>query len=129
MRQTAGTLCVFLEFVLSYGSFPFPSPFLPSRRYRKPLVRQAKLGVSCRVKDPVRTRPNQPFVPSVAVMKEDAKFGSRSDRRIEKISALKKGRQRLQRAWKSCECDGKTGTQTSAVSDRTTSLKRTQGTT
>ena len=101
----------------------------PTVRERKPLVRQAKLGVSCRVKDPVRTRPNQPFVPSVAVMKEDAKFGSRSDRRIEKISALKKGRQRLQRAWKSCECDGKTGTQTSAVSDRTTSLKRTQGTT
>jgi hypothetical protein len=49
---------------------------------------------------PCRTRPNQPFVPSVAVMKEAAKIGSRSDRRKEKISVLKKGCQQLQQAWK-----------------------------
>ena len=45
---------------------------------------------------PCRTRPNQPFVPSVAVMKEVAKVGLRSNRLIEKTSALKKGCQRLQ---------------------------------
>lgn len=45
---------------------------------------------------PCRTRPNQPFVPSVAVMKEDAKTGSRYTVYVEKILALKKGRQQLQ---------------------------------
>jgi hypothetical protein len=55
-------------------------------------------------------------------MKEAAKAGLRSDRRVEKTSALKQGCQQLQRA---CE----TGTQISDISDRTTSLKRTQGTT
>ncbi len=47
---------------------------------------------------PCRTRSNQPIVPSVAVMKEAAKAGLRSDRRVEKTSALKQGCQRLQRA-------------------------------
>jgi len=38
---------------------------------------------------PYRTRPNQPFVPSVAVMKENANIGSRYTVYFEKISALK----------------------------------------
>jgi hypothetical protein len=55
-------------------------------------------------------------------MKEAAKAGLRSDRRVEKTSALKQGCQQLQRA---CLA----GTQISGINDRTTSLKRTQGTT
>jgi len=54
-------------------------------------------------------------------MKEAAQAGVRSDRRREKPSALKQGCQQLQRA---CQA----GTQNSDISDRTTSLKRTQGT-
>ena len=50
---------------------------------------------------PCRTRPNQPFVPSVAMMKETAKVGWRSYRRKEKTSALRKGCQRPQRACES----------------------------
>ncbi len=56
-------------------------------------------------------------------MKEAAKAGLRSDRRTEKTSALKQGCQQLQRVVR------KRLTQISDISDRTTSLKRTQGTT
>ena len=63
-------------------------------------------------------------------MKEAAQVGLRSDRRVEKTSALKQGCQQLQRACLPPRiASGQAGTQTSDISDRTTSLKRTQGTT
>jgi hypothetical protein len=51
VHRTAGhCVCAFLELVLNDGSFPFRELALPSRRQRRPLVRQAKLDVSCKVK-------------------------------------------------------------------------------
>jgi hypothetical protein len=68
-----------------------------------------------------RTRSNQPFVPSVAVMKENAKTGWRYTIGRENLG--------IEEGTTATSMSLETGTQISAVSDRTTSLKRTQGTT
>ncbi len=70
---------------------------------------------------PCRTRPNQPFVPSVAVMKENAKTGLRYTVERENLG--------VEAGTTTTSTSLETGTQISAVSGRTTSLKRTQGTT
>ena len=68
-----------------------------------------------------RTRSNQPFVPSVAVMKEKAKTGWRYTIVRENLG--------IEEGTTATSMSLETGIQISAVSDRTTSLKRTQGTT
>jgi hypothetical protein len=68
-----------------------------------------------------RTRSNQPFVPSVAVMKENANAGSRYTVVRENLG--------IEAEMTATSMSLETGTQTSVVSERTTSLKRTQGTT
>jgi len=93
-------------------------------------MRQAKLGVSCRVKvSAPSTRSNQPFVPSVAMMNENAKTDLSRYRRRENLGVEKWGDSELNEPEYPEKASGPKGTQISVVSVRTTSLKRTQGTT